>query len=122
MNVAAKRGLRRKLAREPQIHGGKKSRVVFTEDAERSEPRTDRRSPSYTDAMATMNPVLRIRRAVGFDDDQSDEVVTALEDQYPNRRESEERMARLMAEQRNQFLLGVLIIVSIAVAVIVALN
>ena len=75
--------------------------------------------------MAVINPVLRIRRAlraVGFDDDQSDEVVTALEDQYPNRRESEERMARLMAEQRNQFLLGVLVIVGIAVAIIVAVN
>ena len=75
--------------------------------------------------MATMNPILRIRRAfraVGLDDDQSDEVVTALEDQYPNRRESEERLARILAEQRNQFLLGVLIIVSIAVAIIVAVN
>ena len=72
-----------------------------------------------------MNPILRIRRAfraVGLDDDQSDEVVTALEDQYPNRRESEERLARILAEQRNQFLLGVLIIVSIAVAIIVAVN
>ena len=34
--------LRRKLAQEPQIHGGKKSRVVFDEDGERSERRTDR--------------------------------------------------------------------------------
>ena len=35
--------LRRKLAREPQIHGGKKSRVVFTEDGgEKSQPRRDR--------------------------------------------------------------------------------
>ena len=48
--------------------------------------------------------------------------MTALEDQYPNRRESEERLARILAEQRNQFLLGVLIIVSIAVAIIVAVN
>ena len=28
--------IRRKLAREPQIHGGKKSRVVFTDDGEKS--------------------------------------------------------------------------------------
>lgn len=35
--------IRRKLAREPQIHGGKQSRVVFTENGERSQPRTDRR-------------------------------------------------------------------------------
>ena len=35
--------LRRKLAREPQIHGGKKSRVVFTEDGrEKSQRRHDR--------------------------------------------------------------------------------
>ena len=34
--------LRRKLAREPQIHGGKKSRVVFTDDGEKTEKRRDR--------------------------------------------------------------------------------
>ena len=35
--------LRRKLAREPQIHGGKKSRVVFTDDGgEKSQRRYDR--------------------------------------------------------------------------------
>lgn len=34
--------IRRKLAREPPIHGGKKSRVVFTDDGEKSVPRDDR--------------------------------------------------------------------------------
>ncbi len=34
--------LRRKLAREPQIHGGKKSRVVFTDEGEKTERRHDR--------------------------------------------------------------------------------
>ena len=34
--------IRRKLAREPQIHGGKKSRVVFTDSGEKSVPRNDR--------------------------------------------------------------------------------
>ena len=34
--------IRRKLAREPQIHGGKKSRVVFTDDGEQSVKRSDR--------------------------------------------------------------------------------
>ncbi len=34
--------LRRKLAAEPQIHGGKKSRVVFTETGERAVRRSDR--------------------------------------------------------------------------------
>ncbi len=34
--------IRRKLAREPQIHGGKKSRVVFTDEGEKSVKRADR--------------------------------------------------------------------------------
>ena len=34
--------LRRKLAREPQIHGGKRSRVVFTDEGEISRKRSDR--------------------------------------------------------------------------------
>ena len=34
--------LRRKLVREPQIHGGKKSRVVFTDGGEKSQRRHDR--------------------------------------------------------------------------------
>ncbi len=34
--------IRRKLAREPQIHGGKKSKVVFTDEGEKSVPRNDR--------------------------------------------------------------------------------
>ena len=34
--------IRRKLAREPQIHGGKQSRVVFTDDGEKSVKREDR--------------------------------------------------------------------------------
>ena len=34
--------IRRKLAREPQIHGGKKSRVVFTDEGEKSVKRDDR--------------------------------------------------------------------------------
>ena len=35
--------LRRKLAREPQIHGGKQTRVVFyAEGDENNEPRSDR--------------------------------------------------------------------------------
>ena len=34
--------IRRKLAKEPQVHGGKKSRVVFTDDGEKSVKRHDR--------------------------------------------------------------------------------
>jgi hypothetical protein len=34
--------LRRKLAAEPQIHSNKRTRLVFTDDGERSEPRRDR--------------------------------------------------------------------------------
>jgi hypothetical protein len=72
-----------------------------------------------------MNPILRIRRAfraVGFDDEQSDEVVTALEDQYPNRRESDERLARMFAEHRRQLLIEIIVIVGIAVGIIAAVN
>ena len=32
--------LRRKIVAEPQIHGGKKSKVVFTDDGERSVQRS----------------------------------------------------------------------------------
>ena len=34
--------LRRKLAAELQIHGGKRSRVIFTDTGERNVRRTDR--------------------------------------------------------------------------------
>ena len=73
--------------------------------------------------MAAMNPILRLRRAfrgIGADAEQADEVASAVDAIYLSRQEFEERIARLMAEQRNQFLLGVLVIVSIAVGVILA--
>ena len=40
--MSGERFLRRKLAAEPQIHGGKRTRVVFTEAGERTERRADR--------------------------------------------------------------------------------
>ena len=42
--------IRRKLAREPEIHGGKKSRVVFTDDGEKRVSPDNRSSPSTSSA------------------------------------------------------------------------
>jgi hypothetical protein len=73
--------------------------------------------------MATMNSILRIRRAVrsvGFDEDQSDECGTTLESRYPNRRRSEERIARMFAEHRRQLLIEITVVVSIATGIILA--
>ena len=75
--------------------------------------------------MASMNPILRVRRAFrsfGANSEQADEVVSAVDEYYLSRQAFEERIARLMAEQRNQFLFGVLIIVGIAVGIIAAVN
>ena len=75
--------------------------------------------------MASMNPILRTRRAFrsfGATSDQADEAVSAVDEYYLSRQAFEERIARLMAEQRNQFLFGVLIIVGIAVGIIAAVN
>jgi len=70
-----------------------------------------------------MNPILRLRRAfrsIGADSDQADELASAIDDHYLTRQEFEDHMGRMMAENRNQILLGVLLIVSIGVAVILA--
>ena len=64
--------------------------------------------------MASMSPILRIRsafRSFGVNSEQADEVVSAVDEYYLSRQAFEERIARLMAEQRNQFLFGVLIVV-----------
>ena len=75
--------------------------------------------------MAEMNPLLRLRNAfrdMGAGDAQADEATTVLDEIYLSRREFEDRIARLLAEQRNQFLFGVLVIVGLAVAIIVAVD
>ena len=73
--------------------------------------------------MASMNPILRIRRAfraVGADSQQADEMVSAVDEYYLSRREFEDRIAAIMAEQLNRFLLGVFVLLSIAVGIILA--
>ena len=78
--------------------------------------------------MATMNPVLRLRRAVrsmGADEEQAEEAAAAIDDEYVGRDFFEARLnqqsAELrkdMAELRNQILVGVLLITALAVAVL----
>lgn len=78
--------------------------------------------------MATMNPVLRLRRAfrsIGADEEQAEEAAAAIDDEYVGRDFFEARLnqqsAELrkdMAELRNQILVGVLLITALAVAVL----
>jgi hypothetical protein len=73
--------------------------------------------------MATMNPILRLRRAfrsIDIEEEQADDVAEALTDHSFSRRETElmfqhERalMRQAMAEMRNQILLGTLLIAGI---------
>ncbi len=75
--------------------------------------------------MSSMNPILRLRRLfrqVGAQPQEADELSTVLDDIYLSRREFEERIARIMAEDRNQLLLGVLIIVGLGVALLALVN
>ncbi len=82
--------------------------------------------------MASMNSVLRLRRvfrAVGADGEQADEAADAIDSHSYSRRESDLRfeymmteMRHQMAEIRNQFLFGVLIIVGVAVAILALVN
>ncbi len=95
--------------------------------------------------MATMNPVLRLRRAFRSisepqpmsgeaADEVAEEAADAVSDYSYSRQESDLRFERMMAEMRqqtaemrehiadqtNRILLGVLVIVSIAVGIILA--
>ena len=90
--------------------------------------------------MATMNPVLRLRRAFRSisepqpmsdeaADEAAEEAADAITSYSYSQRESDLRFAQMMAEfrrdmgrLRNEFLLGVLVIVGVAVAIIVAVN
>ena len=82
--------------------------------------------------MAAMNPILRLRRAfrsMGADAEQADEAADAIGDHAYGRHESDMRYAQMMAEYRrdmerlrNEFLLGVLIIVGVAVAILALVN
>ena len=89
--------------------------------------------------MATMNPVLKLRRAfraMGAEEEAAEEAASTIDEEYVSRDFFEARMnqqtaelqaeirasmAELrkdMAEMRNQILLGVLLIAGIAVAVL----
>ena len=75
--------------------------------------------------MAEMNPILRLRNAsrdMGAADEQADEATTVLDEIYLSRREFEDRVARLLAEQRNQILFDILVILGLAVAIIAVVN
>ncbi|MDE2744900.1 MAG: hypothetical protein OXI41_02785 [Chloroflexota bacterium] len=78
--------------------------------------------------MATMNPVLRLRRAfraMGADEEQAEEAAGAIDDEYVGREFFEARqnqqtaeLRKEMAELRNQILIGALLIAALAVAVL----
>ena len=78
--------------------------------------------------MATMNPVMGLRRAfpaMGADEEQTEEAAVAIDDKYVGRGFFEARLnqqtAELrkdMAELRNQILVGVLLIAALAVVVV----
>lgn len=73
--------------------------------------------------MASMNPILRIRRAFrdfGATSSQADEVVSAVDEYYLSRQEFDDRIRAIMAEQTNRILLGTFVLLSIAVGVILA--
>ncbi|MDE2966912.1 MAG: hypothetical protein OXS30_05430 [Chloroflexota bacterium] len=70
-----------------------------------------------------MNPILRIRRAFrdfGANAQQADEVVSAVDEYYLSRKEFDDRIRAIMAEQTNRILLGMFVLLSIAVGVILA--
>lgn len=75
--------------------------------------------------MAAMNPILRIRRAfrsIGATSEQADETVSAFDEYYLSRREFDDRIRAIMAEQVNRILLGVLVIVGLGVAILALVN
>ena len=74
--------------------------------------------------MSVMTPILRIRkvlRSIGANSDQADEFADAM-DAYPTRREFEQRMKAMFARWFNRIMFGIVVIVGLAVALIVALS
>ncbi len=74
--------------------------------------------------MSIMTPIVRLRRvirSIGASPEQADEFADAM-DSYPTRREFDQRLEAMFARQTNQLILAILVIVSLAVAIIVALN
>ena len=73
--------------------------------------------------MASMNPILRVRRAfraLGANSAQADEVASAIDAIYPTRREFKLQMEEMMARHRRELLIEIIVIFSIAVGIIIA--
>jgi len=71
-----------------------------------------------------MTPILRIRkvlRSIGATSDQADEFADAMND-YPGRREWQLMLDEMFSRWFNRIMVGIIVVVSLAVAIIVALN
>ncbi|MCY3569202.1 MAG: hypothetical protein OXH38_11275 [Chloroflexi bacterium] len=73
--------------------------------------------------MSVMTPILRIRkviRSIGASPEQADEFADAM-NEYPTKDDFQERLDAMFAQQLNRIMFGVIVVVSLAVAVIAAL-
>ena len=74
--------------------------------------------------MSVISPILRIRkviRSIGANDDQADEFADAM-NAYPTKDEFQQRLDAMFAQQFNRIMFGIIVVVGLAVALIVALN
>ena len=73
--------------------------------------------------MSVMTPILRIRkvlRSVGATSDQADEFADAM-NEYPTKDDFQQRLDSMFAQQFNRIMFGIIIVVSLAVAIIAVL-
>ncbi len=74
--------------------------------------------------MSVMSPILRIRkvlRSIGATAQQSDEFADAMS-AYPTKDDFQQRLDTMFAQQFNRIMFGIIVVVGLAVALIVALN
>ncbi|MXY86273.1 MAG: hypothetical protein F4Y95_07235 [Chloroflexi bacterium] len=74
--------------------------------------------------MSVMTPILRLRkviRSIGASSEQADEFADAMAD-YPGRREWQLMLDEMFSRWFNRIMFGVIVIVGLAVAIIVALD
>ncbi len=74
--------------------------------------------------MSLMTPLLRLRkvvRSMGASTEQADEFADAMSD-YPGRREWQLMLDEMFARWFNRTMLGMILLISLAVAIIVALD
>ena len=72
--------------------------------------------------MSLMTPILRMRkvlRSIGASPDEADQFTDAM-GAYPTNEEFQRRLDAMFAQQFNRIMFGTLVIVSLAVAIIVA--